>query len=140
MMRISLSSRPSRSSIAKAAVVAVGAAAALGVASQALAAISSNVYIEPGATFVLGGAQPGDFAVRGQNRGDVTVEVYVREDGANGPRDTLISTVEPGGRFDAGFVEGEGALLRNTSGDARAHVRVRITGTTRNLGMRYEGE
>ena len=119
----------------KGGLIAVGAAASLGLATQAYAGISSNVYIDPAKSFVLGGAQPGDFTVRGTNRGDVQVEVYVRD----GDEDRLISTIAPGERFNAGFLEGEGAILKNTSSSERAHVKVRVTGTTRNLGMGYQG-
>ena len=119
----------------KCALAGMGALATAATATSAAAAIGSNVYIDARQTFVLGGAQPGAFTVRGQNKGDVTVEVFAAEDGER----VLVAVVEPGERFNADFARGEGALLRNTSAEARAHVRVRITGMTRNLGMGYEG-
>ena len=115
-----------------AGVATIGALAAT---SGAFAAINSNVYIDARETFLLGGSQPGAFSVKGENKGKVAVEVLAREDGET----TLIATIAPGERFKQNFAQGEGALLRNTSEDARAHVKVRVTGTTRNLGMRYEG-
>ena len=104
-------------------------------ATSAAAAIGSNVYIDANETFVLGGKQPGAFAVRGQNKGSVRVEIYAEDD----EKRVLLTTLEPGERFNADFAQGEGALLRNTSSAERAHVKVRITGTTSNLGMGYRG-
>lgn len=112
---------------------ALAAAAALG-ASAAVAAINSNLYIEPAKTFVLGGGQRGAFTVSGENLGSVAVEVLARDDGA----DSVIATIAPGERFEQPFARGEGALLRNTSRSQQAHVKVRVTGSTGNLGMRYE--
>ncbi|GMN03662.1 hypothetical protein [Erythrobacter sp. MTPC3] len=118
---------------AQAAVVAL---AAIGVftATNAAAAINSNIYIDARETFVLGGKQPGDFTVKGQNKGGVTVEVFARADGTS----SLLATIAPGEKFEQDFRQGEGALLRNTSGTERAHLKVRVTGTTRNLGMSYQ--
>lgn len=76
-MRNIIRSRP-----AQAALVGFGVIAAAVTAGSAAAAISSNVYIDARETFVLGGNQPGDFTVRGQNKGDVIVEVYVSEGGS----------------------------------------------------------
>ncbi|MDA9918302.1 hypothetical protein N9D37_00235 [Erythrobacter sp.] len=127
-----------KSRTARAAVFGSGIGiAALGVfaATNAVAAISSNVYIDARETFVLGGKQPGAFTVKGQNKGNVTVEVLAQSDGSS----TLIAAIAPGDRFEQNFAGGEGALLRNTSTRAKAHVKVRVTGMTKNLGMGYEG-
>ena len=117
-----------------AAALGLAAVAAVS-ATAAAAAISSNVYIDARKTFVLGGKQPGAFSVKGQNKGSVRVEVLAQADGAA----ILVASVEPGQKFDYDFAKGEGALLRNTSTQARAHVKVRVTGATKNLGMGYEG-
>jgi hypothetical protein len=123
---------------AKAALIGLGVIGTVGAAftaSSSLAAINSNLYIEARKTFVLGGEQDGAFRVRGQNKGEVTVEVFASESGEN----TLVATAKPGDRFEAYFESGEGALLRNTSATAQAYVKVRVTGSTSNLGMSYEG-
>lgn len=122
-------------SLKRTSIVATVGIAAFAIAPIASAAISSNVYIDAQETFVLGGKQPGAFTVKGQNKGDVTVEVFASEEGEN----TLVATIAPGDRFKADFAQGEAAWLRNTSASARAHVRVRITGATSNLGMGYQG-
>nr|WP_298928725.1 hypothetical protein [uncultured Erythrobacter sp.] len=132
-MRAILEFRPARAAILG-SVLGLGVIGAFA-ATNTAAAISSNVYIDARETFVLGGKQPGAFTVKGQNKGKVTVEVLAQSDGDA----TLIATIAPGERFKQGFAKGEGALLRNTSTDARAHVKVRVTGTTKNLGMGYEG-
>ncbi|MEL7197433.1 MAG: hypothetical protein AAGL10_03880 [Pseudomonadota bacterium] len=122
------------STLKRGAILSIAASVAVG-ASIASAAISSNVYIDAKETFVLGGKQPGAFSVKGTNKGEVTVEIYASdEDGA-----VLVGTVAPGDAFKANFAKDEAAWLRNTSTNARAHVRVRITGTTSNLGMGYQG-
>lgn len=106
------------------------AGAALG-AVAAGAAINSNLSIEAGQTFVLGGGQRGAFAVKGANTGPVAVEVLARD----GDTRTAIATVAPGAEFSHDFARGEAALLRNTSDAEAARVKVRITGSTGNLGM-----
>ncbi|MEL7188225.1 MAG: hypothetical protein AAGK17_01630 [Pseudomonadota bacterium] len=113
-------------------VVVLSAAIAAPIAS---AAISSNVYIDAKETFVLGGQQPGAFTVKGQNKGNVTVEVFASDQDET----VLVAKLEPGERFKADFAQGEAAWLRNTSQAAKAHVKVRVTGTTSNLGMGYQG-
>ena len=116
------------------ATATLGVVAAL-TATAAAAAINSNLYIEPAKTFVLGGGQPGAFTVSGENKGAVAVEILAQEDGSA----TFIARVAPGERFEQDFARGEAALLRNSSEREQAHVKVRVTGYTRSLGMRYEG-
>ena len=110
------------------------AAVGAGVATTASAEINSNLYIDPANTSVLGGGQRGAFTVAGTNLGEVAVEVIVR----NGETDTALAVIAPGATFEQDFGRGEGALLRNTSATTRAHVKVRVTGATGNLGMGYE--
>ncbi len=117
----------------KPALIGLAAAASLVGATSALAAISSNVYIEASKSFKLGGGQKGAFSVRGQNRGSVTVEVFASADGT----DSFVAEVEPGEKFRHDFADGEAALLRNMSDNAKAHVKVKVTGKTRSLYMGY---
>ena len=127
--------RPTFPRIPLAAALALAGVAALGTpfAATALAAINSNLSIEPAQTFILGGGQRGAFTVSGENTGPVAVEVLARDDTG----DTAVATLAPGARFEQPFARGEGALLRNTSRTATAQVKVRVTGDTGNLGMRY---
>lgn len=119
--------------LAKSGLAAIAIAGAAAFAVSTSAAINSNLYIPKAETFVLGGKQPGAFTVTGRNRGKVAVEVLARADG----EETYLAKIAPGERFKQGFAQGEGALLRNTSDAEQAYVKVRITGTTSNLGMSY---
>lgn len=102
-------------------------------AFAARAAINSDLGIEAGQTFVLGGGQRGAFSVKGENVGPVAVEVLARDGETRIP----VGTVAPGAQFRHDFARGEAALLRNTSDSEAAKVRVRITGSTGTLGMGY---
>lgn len=117
------------------------AAAAVGIAAIGLsagslhAAINSNLLIEKGQSFLLGGSQPSAFRVRGTNSGPVAVQVLARSEG----KDTAIATIKAGGTVDQSFAKGEIAVLRNTSRSQDARMKLRVTGYTSGLGMRYEG-
>jgi hypothetical protein len=117
------------------ATLALGALAAVcTVAITANAAINSNLQIEGGQTFELGGGQRGGFTVTGRNTGPVAVYVLGKAEGAApSPR----GTVAPGGSVNADFAPGEMALLRNTSDRRTARLTLRITGDTEALGMGY---
>ena len=106
---------------------------ALGAAVQA-GTINSNLQIEPGQTFELGGGQEGGFAVTGTNTGPVAVVVLSKAEG-----DVAVErgTVAPGGAVDAKIAPGEMALLRNTSGQKTARLKLKISGDTSSLGMTY---
>ncbi|MEQ8411395.1 MAG: hypothetical protein RIB52_07555 [Erythrobacter sp.] len=120
--------------LAKAVLSALALAGGAGlVAVAASAAINSNLAIEAGQTFVLGGGQRGAFSVSGENVGPVAVEVLARD----GEERVSVGTVAPGVEFQHDFARGEAALLRNTSQEQGARVKVRITGSTGNLGMGY---
>lgn len=109
--------------------------AALTSAAQA-GQIKSNLQIEAGQTFELGGGQEGGFTVTGTNSGPVSVVVLGKApDGAAAVR----GTVAPGGKVEARFAPGEMALLRNTSGSEMARLKLTISGDTSALGMRYSG-
>ncbi len=107
--------------------------AALGAAVQA-GTINSNLQIDPGQTFELGGGQAGGFVVTGTNTGPVAVVVLSKADGAAAVER---GTVAPGGAVDARIAPGEMALLRNTSGEKTATLKLKVTGDTSSLGMSY---
>ena len=114
-------------------IAAALAVAALAVGSRA-GTINSNLMIEPGKTFELGGGQEGGFVVTGTNVGPVAVVVSGRAPGGTVvPR----GTVAAGGAVEARFAPGEMALLRNTSGTQTARLTLRVTGDTAALGMSY---
>ena len=46
-------------------------------------------------------------------------------------------TVAPGGAVDARIAPGEMALLRNTSDEKTATLKLKVTGDTSSLGMSY---
>jgi len=106
---------------------------ALGAAVQA-GTINSNLQIEPGQTFELGGGQEGGFAVTGTNTGPLAVVVLSKAEGAAAVER---GTVAPGGPVDAKIAPGEMALLRNTSGQKTARLKLKISGDTSSLGMTY---
>jgi hypothetical protein len=122
-----------RSVLPALALTGVLASAAGLSAVAASAAINSNLAIEAGQTFVLGGGQRGAFSVKGENVGPVAVEVLARDGETRIP----VGTVAPGAEFSHDFARGEAALLRNSSSSEAARVKVRITGSTGNLGMGY---
>ena len=107
--------------------------AALGAAVQA-GTINSNLQIDPGQTFELGGGQEGGFVVTGTNTGPVAVVVLSKADGAAAVER---ATVAPGGAVDAQIAAGEMALLRNTSSQKTARLKLKVTGDTSSLGMSY---
>lgn len=98
--------------------------------------ITSGLQIEPGQTFELGGGQEGGFMVTGKNNGPVAVVVLGK---AEGKAPVERGTVAPGGTVDATFGPGEMALLRNTSRQKTARLKLKITGDTSSLGMTYSG-
>lgn len=112
------------------------AAFALAVPAATAGEINSNLQIEPGQTFELGGGQEGGFAVTGRNSGPVAVVVLGKAEGAAAVER---GTVAPGGMVDARFGPGEMALLRNTSAGQTARLKLTISGDTSSLGMNYSG-
>jgi hypothetical protein len=97
--------------------------------------INSNLQIEAGETFELGGGQQGGFTVTGRNTGPVAVEVLGKAEGAQAS--VSRGTVAPGGDVKASFGAGEMALLRNTSNSQTARLKLKISGDTSSLGMSY---
>ena len=95
--------------------------------------IHSNLFIEPGKQFILGGDQRGAFKVVGKNIGTVPVEIKER------PRGGGIFgkvTLAPGQRGTLRFAAGSTAVLLNPSA-VQANLDLTITGDTK-LGMTYE--
>jgi hypothetical protein len=113
-----------------AATLALGVLVAPGMAGT----INSDLRIEPGKTFQLGGGQPGGFTVTGRNIGPVAVVVLGKTRDA---KPAARSTVAPGGEVKARFSPGEQALLRNTSGTVEARLKLKVSGDTSSLGMTY---
>jgi hypothetical protein len=121
-------------SFPRASLAAVLAVGALAVGANA-GVINSNLQIDPGKTFELGGGQDGGFTVTGRNTGPVAVVVLAKGKGAAAP--VAKGRVEPGGNVDAAFGPGEMALLRNTSDAQMARLKLKISGDTASLGMTY---
>lgn len=95
--------------------------------------IHSDLFIEPGKQFILGGGQRGAFRVAAKNVGPVPVEIKER------PRGGGIfgkAALAPGQRAVLHFAAGSTAVLLNP-GTAKANLDLTITGDT-NLGMTYE--
>lgn len=127
------SSRPRRAGLALRAAIA--SLAVVSMAPLVAGTINSNLLIEAGKTFELGGGQEGGFTVTGRNTGPVAVEVLGKAEGGSA---VMRGTVAPGGAVDARFGEGEMALLRNTSGAKMATLKLKISGDTSSLGMTYK--
>jgi len=109
-------------------------ALALPASGVAAGEINSQLQIEAGQTFELGGGQAGGFLVTGKNTGPVSVEVLAK---APGKPVSVRGTVAPGGAINAQFAPGETALLRNASGRQMARLKLKVTGDTSGLGMTY---
>ncbi len=108
---------------------------ALPMLALAFGPIHSNLLIDAGKQFILGGEQRGAFTVKGKNTGKVAVRVVERF--ASG--DTLGRGVAaPGARVALSFQKGSAAVIIN-NGKVQANLDLRITGDT-GLGMRYEGD
>jgi hypothetical protein len=117
----------------KTAALFLAAALSLTAAAEA-GQITSDLRIEAGKTFELGGGQEGGFVVTGRNTGSVAVVVLGQREGK---APVVRGTVASGGEVDASFAPGEMALLRNTSGSAMARLKLKIAGETSSLGMTY---
>ena len=95
--------------------------------------IHSNLFIEPGKQFILGGDQRGAFKVVAKNVGTVPVEIRERPLGGG----TFgKATLAPGRSGVLKFAAGSTAVLLNPSG-TKANLDLTITGDTK-LGMTYE--
>ena len=95
--------------------------------------IRSNLLIEPGKQFILGGDQRGAFKVAAKNVGTVTVEIRERPQGG-GTFGKV--TLAPGQSGVLKFAAGSTAVLLNPSRET-ANLTLTITGDTK-LGMTYE--
>ena len=120
----------------KVSILAGALLLAAGVPAAQAGEITSNLQIEAGQTFELGGGQEGGFAVTGTNSGPVAVVVLGKAEGAAAVER---GTIAPGGKVDAKFGPGEMALLRNTSAQKTARLKLKISGDTSSLGMTYSG-
>ncbi|MBC6607692.1 DoxX family protein [Hymenobacter sp. BT188] len=106
----------------------------LATTSWAGGSLNSDLLIEPGKQFALGGGQPGAFRVVARNTGKVPVEIKERPRGGG-----IVgkATLAPGQRATLHFLPGSTALLLNPSSDQKARLDLRVTGDT-NLSMGYE--
>ncbi|OWP64190.1 hypothetical protein CDA63_05560 [Hymenobacter amundsenii] len=104
-----------------------------GLLSVCRAGINSNLFIESGKQFVLGGGQPGSFKVVAHNVGNVPVELRERPKGGGVFGRAIL---QPGQAATLRFLAGSAALVLNPSART-ANLKLRITGDTR-LGMGYE--
>ncbi|OUJ72932.1 hypothetical protein [Hymenobacter crusticola] len=95
--------------------------------------IHSDLFIEPGKQFVLGGGQRGSFKVAAHNKGSEAVVVKERPKGGGifGK-----ATLAPGQHATLSFGAGSSAVLLNPTVQ-QAHLDLRITGDTK-LRMDYE--
>jgi hypothetical protein len=114
--------------------LAVILALALPTSGSAAGEVNSQLLIEAGQTFELGGGQAGGFAVTGKNTGPVAVVVLGK---APDKPATGRGTVAPGELADARVAAGEMALLINTSARQMARLKLKVTGDTAALGMTY---
>jgi len=94
----------------------------------------SNVYIRSGKQFLLGGGQHGAFEVTAKNVGFVAVEIKERP-----LRGDVIAkaTLAPGQQGVLRFAAGSTGVFLNPH-RFRAHLRVTLTGDTKQLRMDYE--
>ena len=86
--------------------------------------VHSDLYIEPGKQFVLGGGQRGAFKVAARNVGKVSVEVKERP--ASGALQSK-ATLKPGQSATLRFAAGSAAVLVNTT-STQANLDLSITG------------
>ncbi|MBD2766713.1 hypothetical protein IC235_02265 [Hymenobacter sp. BT664] len=96
--------------------------------------LHSDLSIEPGKQFLLGGGQRGAFKVVAKNKGKVAVEIKER------PRAGGIfgkATLQPGQRGVIRFAAGSTAVLLNSS-STLANLDLTVTGDTGALRMNYE--
>ena len=96
--------------------------------------IHSNLFIEPGKQFILGGDQRGAFKVAGKNIGTVPVEIRERPQGGG---EFGKVTLAPGQSGVLKFAAGSTAVLLNPSA-VQANLDLTITGDTKRLGMTHE--
>ncbi|UOQ67833.1 hypothetical protein [Hymenobacter volaticus] len=86
--------------------------------------VHSDLFIEPGKQFVLGGNQRGAIKVAARNVGKAAVDVKERT--AAGPLFSK-ATLKPGQRATLQFAAGSAAVLVNAT-DTKANLDLRITG------------
>ncbi|AYA36756.1 DoxX family protein [Hymenobacter oligotrophus] len=105
--------------------------------------VHSDLFIEPGKQFVLGGSQEGTFKVEALNKGKVPVEIKER------PRGGGIfgkATLQPGARASLRFTAGSAAVLVNSSTNQQANLALTITRgeglsmTSEPVGQRQKAE
>jgi hypothetical protein len=119
---------------AAAALLVAGLLALPAVADWLSNDLRSDLTIEPGKQFLLGGEQRGAFRVVAKNKG--TVAVVVKERLRDG-RVVEKATLKPGQRGVLQFAAGSAAVLLNAS-STKANLDLTVTGDTGNLRMATE--
>jgi uncharacterized membrane protein YphA (DoxX/SURF4 family) len=125
--------RPKPALAASAVLVAVCLAAPV-MASRLADHLHSDLTIEPGKQFLLGGTQRGAFKVVAKNKGTVAIEIKERPLGGGIFGKALL---KPGQRGVIRFAAGSGAVLLNANSVA-ANLDLTVTGDTGALRMNYE--
>ncbi|MEO0895884.1 MAG: hypothetical protein AAFY71_05770 [Bacteroidota bacterium] len=95
--------------------------------------IKSNLTVPAKQQFVLGGEQKGAFKVKYENTGDETVTLKEISDTG---KEIQSLKVEPGENGTVNFQKSSKALVINEQGQ-KARLKVKITGDTNKLGMKY---
>jgi hypothetical protein len=99
-----------------------------------MSAFESNLGIPIGQQFILGGSQMRNVTVKMENRSKSAVELRIRDEKGNL---TPPDTIRPRQKTKAQFPARTAAILRNI-GDSDALLKVKVSGSTGNLGMSYE--
>lgn len=102
--------------------------------ARPVGSVRSDLFIEPGKQFILGGGQPGEFRVVAKNVGPVPVEFQERPRGGGIFGKAILA---PGQRAVLRFAAGATAVLLNPS-RSQAHLDLTITGDNKQLRMDYE--
>ncbi len=97
--------------------------------------LKSDLTVQPGTRFELGGNRNGSFTVQLKNTGDVPVSVTERK--ANGQQVTL-GVFNPGARQKVPFSSGSTALIANAAARP-AHLVLVVSGDT-DLNMKEQAE
>jgi hypothetical protein len=96
--------------------------------------LHSDLLIEPGKQFLLGGDQPGAFKVVAKNKGNVAVEIKERTHGGGIFGKAIL---QPGQRGVIRFAACSRAVLLNPS-STTANMDLTVTGDISTLSMNYE--
>ena len=99
--------------------------------NTSLSSLHSDLTVQPGKQFVLGGNQKGAFTVQASNKGQVPVTLSERR--ADG-QTVALGTFNPGGRQTIRFAAGSAVLVNNQSAQP-ARLDLTVTGDKDNMIM-----